>query len=290
VKRSIILLLILFNSCALNVYVKDNFKRSYDFSQIKALAILPFMETFEDTSWQYFVPVSKSKLNYEAADIIAMELFDTGIKIVDRVFLERIVQEQRLSLTGLLEQENYEKIGKLANVDAILWGIISLSKAVGSRKVRVSVRLIDIKTGTVIYTASATKGDIWGGLSPAGFTKGVLIEMTNKLKKVLLMYRGDSNYRTNEMHDKWGKLFVIVKDIEGNPIYGTTIKISQNSREIKREYTDKKGVCEISYLPQGNYEIKIWKQGYIAVQKNIGIISKKTLEVTLFKEVTFEGD
>jgi hypothetical protein len=153
--------------------IKERFLADYDFSLVKTMAILPFSETYSDaTQLQGFD--NRNSLRYESIDILTMELMNSRVKVIERVLLDKILEEQKLSLTGVMEQENYDKIGKLLKVDLIITGNISLTKSVGNRSGTISARAIDTVTGNIVYTAYAKMGDPWGGLNVSNFRESGL--------------------------------------------------------------------------------------------------------------------
>jgi len=115
--------------CAINggmgkspeVSLKDKYQESYDFSKIKAIVVLPFSETYKSATDILFRPVNSKDAISESVSIFSIELFDAGINVIDRALLHKVLSEQKLSISGLMEQEDYQKIGKLVNADAILF-------------------------------------------------------------------------------------------------------------------------------------------------------------------------
>ncbi|NPU85272.1 MAG: hypothetical protein HPY65_12395 [Syntrophaceae bacterium] len=73
--------------------------------------------------------------------------------VLDRNHMKRILEEQKLSLTGLMDPNAIKKIGKLAGADIIVTGTITPF----GDSIRVSCKAIDTETAKV--TASA-RGDI----------------------------------------------------------------------------------------------------------------------------------
>lgn len=71
--------------------------------------------------------------------------------IMERSNLEKVIKEQNISLSGLLQSEDYNVIGKLANIDAIV--LCSYDYLQGS-----SITMISVRTGQIIYTVSSLHG------------------------------------------------------------------------------------------------------------------------------------
>jgi TolB-like protein len=167
------------------VSIKDKYQQNYDFSKIKSIVVLPFSETYKSATDILFGPVNSKDVIAESVDVFSMELFDAGINVIDRTLLDKVLSEQKLSLSGLMENQDYQKIGKLVNADVILWGSISLVKQIGKRRGEISVRLIDVGTGTVVYTSIGEKSDIWGGGDVTAFKKELMSEASKKLTEFL---------------------------------------------------------------------------------------------------------
>jgi len=168
---------------------RDSGQQQFDFSKIRSVIILPFVENYRSSTDSLFVPVKTTENVFESADIISMPMFEAGIKVVDRMFLEKILSEQKLSLSGLMEQQDYRKMGHLVNADAILWGSIQTTKLMAQRTCSLSVRLIDVETGTVIYTSLSEKKDPWAGLDTSSMKLDLIAESGKKLKEFLQKHR-----------------------------------------------------------------------------------------------------
>jgi TolB-like protein len=76
-----------------------------------------------------------------------------GFDILDRNHIKRIMEEQKLSLSGLMDPSAMKKIGKLAGADIIITGIITPF----GDSIRISCKAIDTETAKVIGSA---RGDI----------------------------------------------------------------------------------------------------------------------------------
>ena len=179
------ILLLLAATSRADVRLRDNYQQSYDFSKVKSIVVLPFYESYRSATDILFGPVNSKDVIPESVDVFSMELFDAGINVIDRTLLDKVMDEQKLSLSGLMEKQDYQKIGKLVNADLILWGSISLVKQIGKRSGNISIRLIDVGTGTVVYTAVGEKSDIWGGADVTSFKNDLMSETGKKLAEFL---------------------------------------------------------------------------------------------------------
>ncbi len=87
---------------------------------------------------------------YVAEELIT-RLFRSGeFEVIERQLLNRVLQEQELSLTGILDEASVVKLGKLLGVQAIATGTITdLGKTV-----KINARLISTLTGKVFAVAA----------------------------------------------------------------------------------------------------------------------------------------
>lgn len=77
------------------------------------------------------------------------------LRPVERNSLEMVLQEQELSLSGIIDQNTAVKVGKLAGARYALLGSIVIIKG----QIRISCRIIDVQTGEIVY-AKSTYGDL----------------------------------------------------------------------------------------------------------------------------------
>lgn len=86
-------------------------------------------------------------------------------KVIERQLLTKIIAEQKLSLTGVVDPASAKQLGKILGVDAIVAG--SMTNL--AQSVRVNARLISTETGEVFATAAA---DIFKDESVTGLLSG----------------------------------------------------------------------------------------------------------------------
>lgn len=86
------------------------------------------------------------------AEELITRLYQTKkFKVIERQLLNKVVTEQKLSLTGMIDQTSAQKLGKLLGVDAIATGTVTdLGKTL-----RVNARLIDTSTGEIFAVAAS---------------------------------------------------------------------------------------------------------------------------------------
>ncbi len=85
------------------------------------------------------------------AEELITRLYQTKkFKVIERQLLNKVVTEQKLSLTGMIDQTSAQKLGKLLGVDAIASGTVTdLGKSL-----KVNARLISTLTGELFATAA----------------------------------------------------------------------------------------------------------------------------------------
>jgi TolB-like protein len=75
------------------------------------------------------------------------------ITVIDRLYLDRILREQNLTLSGLVSDVNaVQQVGKIAGIDALVVGSYF---ELGS-SVRVSMKALDVKTAQVLSSTTAS--------------------------------------------------------------------------------------------------------------------------------------
>jgi len=79
-------------------------------------------------------------------------------KVIERQLLEKVLTEQNLGTTGIIDVESTKKIGKILGVGAIITGTLL---DVGNQMVEINARLINTETAEVIATSSVEIKKIW---------------------------------------------------------------------------------------------------------------------------------
>lgn len=86
-------------------------------------------------------------------------------KVIERQLLNKIIAEQKLSLTGVVDPTSAKQLGKILGVDAIVSGTVTNM----AQSIRVNARLISTQTGEVFAVAAA---DIFKDESVTGLLSG----------------------------------------------------------------------------------------------------------------------
>jgi hypothetical protein len=104
----------------------------------------------------------------EFSDAITHHLFKTGrVDVVERQELEKIIREQKLSMTGLLDSDKTVRVGKLLGADVIVIGR-GTSLDVGQKghegKNLVDtfmLKVVSVETGSLLITVRKEPGTAW---------------------------------------------------------------------------------------------------------------------------------
>lgn len=87
---------------------------------------------------------------YLAEELITCLFQTKKFKVIERQLLNKIIAEQKLSLTGMIDPTSAKQLGKLLGVDAICSGTITDL----AQSLRVNGRLISTETGEIFAVAS----------------------------------------------------------------------------------------------------------------------------------------
>ncbi len=110
------------------------------------------------------------------ADILSTELFNTQrFQVIERQAIIRILEEQKLQMTGITDMTQAVEIGKILNVQKIMIGSVS---KLGTTYI-INTRLVDVKTGALelAQNAKSTTGE-------AGLTSAISELVRNLAQKV----------------------------------------------------------------------------------------------------------
>jgi len=124
----------------------------------------------------------QNRLGTAASDILITELVKSDrFIVVERSKMEKLMEEQKLGMTGAISPETAAKVGRILGLTAIVTGAISQAgvKTVGSdylvtqskkqiAEVTVDIRVVDVETGQILLadsgkgTAKSSKGSLLG--------------------------------------------------------------------------------------------------------------------------------
>lgn len=136
------------------IEVRSSIREDIDRSQIKTVAVLPFAS-----------PPGEFTVGENVADMLTTELMATGkFDVVERSRIKKMLEEQHFGLTGAVDAETAQKVGKLIGAQGIMIGSVGEYGRKISTDLRggmlstlsLSARLISVETGLVIWSASVS--------------------------------------------------------------------------------------------------------------------------------------
>lgn len=117
--------------------------------QVKRVAVVPFTAPRGAGSFSGAV----------VSERLVIQLLARGeLDLVERRFLDKILEEQRLGVFGIMDQDTVKALGKVLGVDAILTGTIVELKG---ERVEVNARLIHAETAQVLAADTANVAKDW---------------------------------------------------------------------------------------------------------------------------------
>jgi curli biogenesis system outer membrane secretion channel CsgG len=182
-----LLFTVLYAGCVPYAVIKED----YDFAKIRQVGVLDFSSAYESGGYN---------MGSAVADEFVRQLMRKGMDVVERQRLNAVLREHNLMQRGMvdLNTEARKKIKKILGVDAIITGTVI--KCLPDRRdviyfedengevrnkiflidaeLGVSVRMIDVDTGLIVWSSSYTSSslDIEGAIN---YTVSVLL---NSLK------------------------------------------------------------------------------------------------------------
>jgi TolB-like protein len=130
-----------------------------DGTEVKTIATLDFVDLQGNTS----------QLGRFVADEISTGLVvaKKRFSVVDRANLSKIMQENKLTVSGLVDPNNAKKLGQIAGVDAIVTGTLTpLDKTI-----RVAIKVIATDTAKIV---AAARGQITKNASVENLIRGTI--------------------------------------------------------------------------------------------------------------------
>jgi TolB-like protein len=131
-KLSIFILLVMLLSYTINAATLDT------------LAVTPFQVLGDSADSDIY--------SYGLPDAIANDLAQApGITVIERLRLSAILQELKLSQSGLISEQSAPEIGAILGAKTIITGTIQKDR----QEVRANIRAIEVATGKIIFSIKA---------------------------------------------------------------------------------------------------------------------------------------
>jgi TolB-like protein len=112
------------------------------------ISILYFDNTTADPEYQW---LSKGLADMLISDLSGLQ----EVKIIERASLEKVLEEQALSLTGLTDQGSAVEVGKLLQANQLIYGAYILNDDI----IRIDIKLVSVESSAILY-AFDVRGDI----------------------------------------------------------------------------------------------------------------------------------
>ena len=88
-----------------------------------------------------------------------------NVTLIERALLEKVLQEQKIQLSGAVSLDTAKKIGELTGADAIISGTIS---ELLTDEIEINARVIRVGTGEILSAAQAIVNKDWKYFKPLG--------------------------------------------------------------------------------------------------------------------------
>lgn len=113
---------------------------------VRRIAVAPFADRRAD-------PAGYSNPGPELQEKIANGLAMKRIEVIERTHLDRVLEEQALGQTGVLDGRTAARVGRILGVDAILVGeVLDYGKIITPvAKLDLVLRLIDARDGKILF-------------------------------------------------------------------------------------------------------------------------------------------
>ncbi len=144
-KWLIILLGLVIIGCVPRVLVTPNF----NYPEIKRVTVLPF--AYDKTN------LFPTRLDsFALTDEFIRELINLDrFEVIERTRLDKVLEEQLLSMSGVIDGKTLIEIGKILGVDAIFVGSVYQDRKWFKWYNVVNVRLVDLRTGKIIWAGKS---------------------------------------------------------------------------------------------------------------------------------------
>lgn len=172
------------------VWVEEDVLPSFDHTFIKKIAVVEFENRTRDRG-------AGRAVSDRVEELLVSE---SPYEVVTRMDLDRIVQEHKLSLEGLLDSDTMKDLGRLAGVDALVVGSvegyeleetpIKPPKVARRASVSIVVKGVNAVTGCVFFSANPEGTSFWRGWTDTDAAVSPRQCMRNALDEAMCELRG----------------------------------------------------------------------------------------------------
>lgn len=161
IKFLLIIISFLFNGCIHNVNVDNYISEPLRSNSI--VAITEFEDQVTRRSKSMVSMYFPQKPGIQFSDVLTSSLLRTNrFRIIERRQIAKILQEQQLQLTGLIDEANYEKMGKLLGANYIIVGSITdawwgSDGITHQSAIEGNFRIVSVSTGSTVASGTFSK-------------------------------------------------------------------------------------------------------------------------------------
>jgi TolB-like protein len=156
IKTLLVISFLFFLGCASS---KDFVRPGTNFNKYQRIAVLPLVDF-----------PNHPQSGVQVADIISMRLLTTGATILDRSQTSQLLSEQKLGVSGLVDERTAPNIGSVLGVQALIAGSVNEWRSACNNVqfiagaapailctsvVGITLKLIDVETGQIVWSGSA---------------------------------------------------------------------------------------------------------------------------------------
>lgn len=119
----------------------------------------------------------------QVSDELAAGLFRFGFEVVERNRIDPLLTEYAMAREGYLDPAAGVKLGKVIGAEGMFVGTINWERSPGWADSHLNLRLVDVKTSRVLWTAKVHDPRLFGTLAPeasVGPTTGEALKLIKK--------------------------------------------------------------------------------------------------------------
>ena len=228
-----------------------------------------------------FEMIGRDKDSYSiyATEKLTHELVETGkLLIIERSKINKVLNEQQLSMTGLINADMAAKIGKILSVEGVIIGSISLRK----NEVELIARVIQSESAVILKSVNMSFKTDSAVQAVSSGTGSVTDNTTTTVTVPAPVKKGNPNVSFNKSTIFSGDTITInYSGMPGNRHDWITLVEASKSDEAWGQwfYTQgqQSGQYTFSGVSAGEYEIRVyfnWPAGGYTVQRRFKVAVK----------------
>lgn len=146
-------LISVFPNSILKPFVDITFDKSANFGKINRLAIVSATSTYEPVE----VGIDRKDSDIETViEIFERNFINFGFTLVERMKVNKVLEELSLSMTGLIKEDTAIEAGKMLSAQAVCFLRINASTLIPDHSyVKYSFKIISVETGNILATGIA---------------------------------------------------------------------------------------------------------------------------------------